>query len=127
MRDSGRRCERVALVIGVMLWTVGDLYTTWIAIGAGAIEGNPAARALLASHGFGGVTALKLVIVALVIGHWAACTRGVRWLEASDELDDEPRYVRAIARYGTLVHPVTLCVLGGALTAWNTLVYVGLR
>lgn len=55
------------LLIGLfVLLNVGDLLSTYLALGIGMREGNPLMSALLARFGFGALIGYKLMVIAVV-------------------------------------------------------------
>ena len=62
-----RAAPVLALLIGLfILLNIGDLVSTYVALGIGMREGNPLMSVLLARFGFGALILYKLLVVAVV-------------------------------------------------------------
>jgi hypothetical protein len=67
--DTGARRATLALAIWLALFfllNIGDLVSTYVALGSGMREGNPLMSALLVRYGFPALIVYKLAVVTLV-------------------------------------------------------------
>lgn len=107
--------------VAALLWVVGDLTATAIALDAGAYEVNPYGRHLLAAYGFEGALVVKVGSTLAVAAHWAVCVLAFGAGSRSNDTAQTP-----LGRVLVLVHPLLLALLGLVLTANNLLVYLAL-
>lgn len=71
-----RATPALALWIALFcLLNVGDLLSTYVALGVGMREGNPLMSALLAHFGFGALIVYKLLVIGVVAGGVVALRR----------------------------------------------------
>lgn len=121
-----RRTETAVFVAGLLTWGVGDLYTTSLALGVGAVESNPLARGVLVRYGFEALVAAKVGSVLCIVLHWRLLLLVVDWLQPVSGSGGEPVSVRAFCHLVELGYPVSLLAFGLVLTTNNALVYVQL-
>lgn len=121
-----RRRETAVFVVGLLLWGVGDLYTTHLALGVGAVESNPLARAVLVRYGFGALVAAKAGSILFFALHWRLLLVVVDWLRPVPRSGNGSVRLRVFCQFVERGYPVTILVFGLALTTNNALVYVQL-
>lgn len=102
--ESLARHTPALLGLAVALYGVGDLLTTVVGLHGGrATEAGPIASMLVEGYGVAAVVPLKVGSLLLFYLLW-----------------------RAVPRPHAVGVPLALAVLGALLTAWNTLVLLGL-
>lgn len=121
-----RRSATAVFVAGVLLWSVGDLYTTYLALGVGAVESNPFARAVLVRYGFGALVASKVGSILFLVLHWRLLLVVVGWVRPICRGGNEPVHVRIFCQVVEVGYPVSILVFGLVLTTSNALVYLQL-
>lgn len=121
-----RRSGSAVFVVGALLWGLGDLFTTHVALGVGAVESNPFARALLVRYGFGALVAAKAGSIVFLVLHRRLLLVVVDWLRPVPGDGHESVCVRVFRQLVEVGYPVSILVYGLVLTTNNALTYVRL-
>lgn len=121
-----RRTETAIFVVGLLLWGVGDLYTTSLALGVGAVESNPFARVVLDRYGFEALVAAKVGSFVFFVIHWRLLLVVVDWVRSVAGSGNESVGLRVFCHLVELGYPVSILVFGLVLTTNNALAYVRL-
>lgn len=121
-----RQTETAVFVGGLLMWGVGDLYTTSLALDVGAVETNPIARAVIDQYGFGALVVAKVGSILFFALHWRLLLVVVDWLRPVAGSGDGSVRLRVFCQFVELGYPVCILVFGLVLTANNAIAYVQL-